>query len=443
MPHSAEAEQAVIGAMLIDPSSVPTVVGRLHADDFYVDLNREIYETIYAMFSYSQAIDPVTVLDQMKSRGVFREGRSNEYVLELMKVTPTSANVLEYAAIVWDKALMRRLLTVCAEINEMVFEGASQAELMLEAAERKIYALRKGRNVGGLVPLSSVIAGVYEHMSELSERDEPIPGLKTGLLDLDSAILGLNKSDLILIASRPGMGKTSMALGMALEVAKTSGKTVAVFSLEMAREQLAMRLLSSQSLIDGKKLMTGRLNKNEWRRLSQAAAVLSETDLRIDDNPSISVADINAECRRVKDLGLIVVDYLQLMQSAGSGRSYASENRQQAVSDMSRMLKITAKELNVPVVCLSQLSRANESRSEKRPMLSDLRESGAIEQDADIVIGLYRDGYYNRESETPNLAEAIVLKNRHGETGSIELLWMPEYTTYVNAEKRHEDSDAF
>jgi len=289
------------------------------------------------------------------------------------------------------------------------------------------------------LPISEVVQNVYEQLSEAAESGVKIPGLSTGLVDLDDAILGLNKGDLVLIASRPGMGKTSIALNITLHVAKTSGKAVAVFSLEMAREQLAVRLLAGESLVDSQKLLTGRLSREEWRRLGAAAAVISNTNIRIDDNPTLSVADMNAQCRRVDNLGLVVVDYLQLMQSAGGGKSYSNESRTQAVSDMSRMLKIMAKELNVPVICLSQLSRANEARQNKRPMLSDLRESGAIEQDADVVIGLYRDGYYNKETENPNLAEAIVLKNRKGETGTINIMWLPEYTTYVSAEKRHED----
>jgi replicative DNA helicase len=239
------------------------------------------------------------------------------------------------------------------------------------------------------------------------------------------------------------MGKTSIALNIVLHVGKTSGKTVAVFSLEMSKEQLAMRLLSGESFVDSKKLQTGRLNQEEWRKIGAAAAAISKADIMIDDNPSLTVADMNAQCRRINNLGLVVIDYLQLMQSAGGNNSHSGESRQQAVSDISRMLKIMAKELNVPVICLSQLSRASETRQNKRPVLSDLRESGAIEQDADIVMGLYRENYYDQEAENPNLAECIVLKNRHGEIGSVELQWLPEFTTYVSVERRHSDEDAF
>lgn len=439
-PHSAEAEQAVIGSMLIDSSCIPDVVQKARSEDFYLEPNRDIFDTIFNMFSYSRTIDPITVLDQMRVRGVARDNSQN-YLMELMQVTPTAANVMKYVDILREMSLMRALSKVGSDITNMVSEGAGEADAMLEAAERKIYALRQGRTIGGLLKISNVISDVYNQIAENTKNGANMPGLSTGLSDLDSRILGLNKGELVLIASRPGMGKTSIALNIALHVAKTSKKSVAIFSLEMAREQLAVRLLAGQSLIDSQKLLTGRLSTPEWERLNEAASVVSETNILIDDNPTLSVADMNSQCRRLDDLGLVVIDYLQLMQSAGSGRNYAAESRTQAVSDMSRMLKVMAKELNVPVICLSQLSRANESRQDKRPLLSDLRESGAIEQDADIVIGLYREGYYSRECENPNAAEAIVLKNRHGETGTIDLMWLPEYTTYVSAEKHHSDEN--
>ena len=437
-PHSAPAEQAVVGSMLIDPRCVPEVLERLKADEFYIKLNRDIYETVYAMFSYGLTIDPVTVLDQMKIRGVYQDN-CESYIAEIMRVTPTAANVLEYAAIVRDRALLRRLAETADEINGMIYEGSGEAEAMLEAAERKIYALRQGRNVGGLLPISSVVQNVFDTMSEAASSGSQIPGLPTGLPDLDRMILGLNKTDLVLVAARPGMGKTSIALNFVLHVAMSLGQTVAVFSLEMSREQLATRLLSRAALVPLQNLLTGQLSEQQWRDVADAAQALSATDIRIDDNPTLTVSDMNAQCRRVPNLGLVVIDYLQLMQSAGSGHSWSNESRTQAVSDISRMLKIMAKELNVPVVCASQLSRANESRQNKRPMLSDLRESGAIEQDADVVIGLYREGYYDAQCEDINLAEAIVLKNRKGSTGTVELSWLPEYTSFGSHERRRED----
>lgn len=440
-PHSASAEQAVIGSMLIDTRCIPDVIERLKGAEFYIQQNRDIFETIYSMFSYGQTIDPITVLDQMKTRGVFRE-TSTAYIAELMRITPTAANVLEYAAIVSDRALLRNLATAADEINALVYEGTGEAENMLEAAERKIYALRQGRVVGGLVPISTVVQTVYSNLSEAASSGQKIPGLSTGLNDLDRYILGLNKGELILIAARPGMGKTSIALNIAMNVAKKSGKTVAVFSLEMSREQLVSRLLAGEGLVPSQNLLTGQLNSDEWKRIAAAAQVLSATDMRIDDNPMLSVSDMNAQCRRISNLGLVVIDYLQLMQSAGGdSRKYAGENRQQVVSDISRMLKIMAKELNVPVICLSQLSRASEGRPNKRPMLSDLRESGAIEQDADVVIGLYREGYYNAECEEPNVSEAIVLKNRKGQTGTVKLAWLAEYTTFAAYEGNLNEDD--
>ena len=412
-PHSAPAEQAVIGAMLIDPSCIPDVIEKVKSDEFYIQANRDIFDTIFAMFSYGQSVDAVTVLEQMKVRGVYKD-TTQQYLMEVMQITPTAANVLKYAAIVRDQALLRNLHTAADEINNMIFEGSGGADAMLEAAERKIYALRQGRNVGGLQPISMVIQRVYANLSEAASSGGGIPGLATGLPDLDQTILGLNAGELILIAARPGMGKTSLALNIALYVGKTSGKTVAVFSLEMAREQLTTRLLAGEGLVDSQKLLTGKLSADEWRRVGAAATTISATDIRIDDNPTLTVSDMNAQCRRVPNLDLVVIDYLQLMQSAGSGHSWSNESRTQAVSDISRMLKIMAKELNVPVICLSQLSRANESRQDKRPMLSDLRESGAIEQDADIVLFLYRDDYYNSDSEKRNVAECTRLGIQYG-----------------------------
>ncbi len=432
VPQSSSAEQAVIGSVLLDPGCLPEVLGIVRAEDFYGKANRDIFETIVAMFSYSQTIDPVTVLDQMRVRGVYQEGSTQQYLLELMQITPTAANAKEYAQIVRDRAMLRALADAATEISNVVYEGAGEAESILELAERKIYALRHGRNTGGLTSLSAILQNLYLQMSEAAASESAVPGAETGLTDIDRRVLGLQKGDLVLVASRPGMGKTSIGLNIALNVARTSGKTVAIFSLEMSREQMAMRLLSAQSRIDGKKLQTGRLDENDWRRINAAATELSSVDLRIDDNPTLSVADMNAQCRRIEDLGLVMVDYLQLMTSAGGKQKYSDESRTQVVSDISRMLKIMAKELRVPVLCMSQLSRANEGRKDKRPMLSDLRESGAIEQDADVVIGLYREGYYDKDFENQTLAEAIILKNRRGETGTVYLNWQPETTSYSN-----------
>ena len=439
LPHSVEAEQAVLGAMLIDARCIPAVIEKLRSEDFYLKQNRDIYETIYAMFSLSETIDPVTVLDKMRLHGVFDENTSRSYILQLMEVTPTAANVGEYMDIVKDKSLLRRIAETAGDLTAMVQEGSAAGQEVLDAAEQRIYAIRQGRASQGLTPLSAVVLDVLDRLEERSRSDSAVPGLSTGLPDVDSAISGLNNSDLILLAARPGMGKTSFALNVLLQVGKFSGKTAVFFSLEMSREQLAMRLISNEAFVDNKKLVTGRLTDEDWDKVALAAAALGRAKILIDDNPSLSVADMNAKCRRVEDLGLVVIDYLQLMQSAGGKQRYSNENRQQVVSDISRALKIMAKELNVPVVCLSQLSRGPESRQDKRPMLSDLRESGAIEQDADIVMFLYRDDYYNEDSENHNLAECIIAKNRHGETRTVELQWLPEYTTFSSIDRRHEE----
>lgn len=437
-PHSAVAEQAVIGSMLIDARCIADVLEKLRAEDFYIKLNKDIYETVFSMFSYGMTIDAVTVLDQMKVRGVYTDD-CDAYLADVMRITPTAANVLEYAAIVRDRALMRHLGETADKINGMVYEEAGEAESVLDASEQLIYDLRQGRNSGGLVRVADVMTDVFDSLDEAAKNAGKIPGLSTGLPDLDKMTLGLNKSELILVAARPGMGKTSIALNIALYVGMSLKKTVAVFSLEMSKEQLTTRLLSRAAMVPSQNLLTGRLTDVQWQSITEAAQQLSAADIRIDDNPTLSVADMNAACRRVPNLGLVVIDYLQLMQSAGSGHGWSNESRTQAVSDISRMMKIMAKQLNVPVICLSQLNRAAEGRQDKRPMLSDLRESGAIEQDADVVIGLYRDGYYNKESETPNLAEAIVLKNRKGAVGTVELNWLPEYTSFTSYEGNREE----
>ena len=436
VPQSLEAEQSVLGSMLIDERCIPDVIGLLQPGDFYLKQNREIYETIYTMFNFSERIDPVTVLDKMKERGVYDEQHSYDYIAQLLQITPTAANVKQYCTIVHDKALMRGLSTAADEITELVSEGVGTAQEMLEVSEKKIYALRKENSGDSLQHIGKVLIGVYDRLEELAESGSDIPGLSTGLRDLDRKINGLNKSDLLLIAGRPGMGKTSLGLNITLSVAKNTEKTVAFFSLEMSREQLAMRLLSNESFVDNQKLVTGQLSEEEWGKLSIASAALSQTDIRVDDNPAITVAEMNAKCRRLDNLCLVVIDYLQLMTAAQPGKT--GENRVTVVSEISRALKIMAKELNVPVICLSQLSRANESRTDKRPMLSDLRESGAIEQDADSVMFIYRDDYYNPNSEEKNIAECIVAKNRHGETGTVKMQWLPQYTTFSDLEWKHE-----
>ena len=440
MPHSLEGEQAVLGSMLIDPECIKDVMDKLQPGDFYLRQNREIFEAIYSMFSYARPVDGITVAEELRKNGTYDEQTTRRYLAELMEITPTSANVMEYVKIVRDKALLRGVAVAASEITAMVQEGLGTAADTLDAAEQKIFAVRRGQSAQDMVPISRVLPDVLERLGEMTESQDHMPGLSSGFSAVDAKITGLNKSDLLLLAARPGMGKTSFALNIALNVARSSRKTVAIFSLEMSAEQLVTRILSGEALVENYRLRTGNLRETDWQKIASAASVLNQLDIRVDDNPMLSAADMNAKCRRLDNLGLVVIDYLQLMTSAGD-KGNRGENRQQVVSDISRMMKIMAKELNVPVICLSQLSRANEKRDDKRPMLSDLRESGAIEQDADIVMFLYRDDYYNEDSEKHNIAECIIAKNRHGETGKVELRWMPEYTQFATLDQRYDDED--
>ena len=440
MPHSLEAEQAVLGSMLIDANCVKDVMEKLRAEDFYLKQNRDVFETIQTMFLFSKPIDALTVVGEMEKNGTFDQNSTRAYLAELMEITPTSANVLEYADIVLDKALLRAVATAAGEITGLVQEGEGGAAAVLDAAEQKIYAVRRGRSAQDMERIGPILQAVLDHLAELSASGGAVqPGTPIGFSAIDAKTSGFGESDLVLLAARPGMGKTSLALNIALNVAKSSGKAVAIFSLEMSREQLVTRILSNEATVESQRLLTGNLREADWVRIANATAVLSPLDIRIDDNPLLTVADMNAKCRRVDNLGMIVVDYLQLMTSAGG--SARGESRQQTVSDMSRMLKIMAKELSVPVLCLSQLSRANEKREDKRPMLSDLRDSGAIEQDADIVLFIYREDYYKEDSEQRNLAECIIAKNRHGATGKVNLTWSPEFTTFTTYEGRYGDEE--
>lgn len=435
-PHSLEAEQAVLGSMLIDSGCVKDVMAKLRPDDFYLRQNREIFETVYTMFSYSKPIDGITVAEEMRRNGTYDEATTRNYLAQLMQITPTSANVMEYAAIVADKALARSLAEIGADIAEMAREGGTSADEILSAAERKIYDVRNRRSAGGMRELREALPGVLDRLGALSENGGRLPGMSTGLSAIDRKIMGLNAPDLILLAARPGMGKTSLAAEIALSVAQSEEKSVAFFSLEMSTEQISAKMLAMEALVDAGKLKTGALAESDWERIATAVVRLSPLRVFLDDAPLVTVGEISAKCRRVENLGLIVIDHLQLVSSSASRRN---ENRQQAVAEISRALKVMAKELCVPVLCLSQLSRANEKRDDKRPQLSDLRESGAIEQDADIVMFLYRDGYYHDDAENPDIAECIVAKNRHGETGKIKLRWAPQYTMFSTIDDREDD----
>lgn len=435
-PYSAEAEQSVIGSLLLDPAQVPDAVGMLKPEDFYFSQNRSLYEAFVDMFTTGQTIDAVTIEEHLRSTGTLDAVGGFPYIKQLVDITPTAAHMKEYAKILRDKSMLRRLSEVGTKINDSITAGDGEASDILENAERMLYELRSSRNTGDLRHIRDVLIDVTEDLEELAANKGKLPGIPTGIAALDEFISGLNKSDLILLASRPGLGKTSFALNIAMDAAKNSGKAVAVFQLEMSREQVASRMLSNAASVNSSKLRSGEVAGDEWMRIARAVQLLSGMDIFIDDNPGISVTEMKSKCRRMGDrLGLIIIDYLQLMTGS---RRY--DNRTTEVADISRSLKIMAKELNLPVLCLSQLSRATEQRGDKRPMLSDLRESGSIEQDADIVLFLYRDDYYadeeeeGKENARKNTALCIVAKNRHGSTGDIPIGFQGEYTRFSNLE---------
>jgi replicative DNA helicase len=431
IPRNIEAEQSVLGSMLVDSRCIPDVITVLRPADFYSEQNKLLYETIYNMFSQGRDIDAVTLLGELQIGGQYTSDTA-AYVSGLVDITPTAAHVMAYADIVKDRSLLRTLGDTAAEITRIVGEGASDAETALDAAEQKIYDIRRGHSERGLTPVSVVLADAFRYLDEMAEQNGRLPGLTTGIGPLDKKIGGLINSNLVLMASRPGMGKTSIALNIALNAARSSKKAAAFFSLEMSLHQLGLRLLSSEAAIDSSTILNGSLNVQEWQSATQASINLSRLHMMFGESAAITVPEMKALCRRIPNLGLVVIDYLQLMQ--GTKRS---DNRVQEVSEISRSLKIMAKELNVPILCCSQLSRANESRADKRPQLSDLRESGAIEQDADVVMFLYRDDYYHEDSPERGIAECIVAKNRHGSTGTVKLHWMGQYTSFSAIDNIH------
>jgi len=432
MPYSMEAEQAVLGAIFIDPNIFGQIVELISAEDFYFEANKQVFETISHMYTEGKTIDPVTAIDEMKVLG-YKDNAKREFFMQLIGPTVSAVNATAYAEIVRGKSMLRKLINAAGEITEMALKEQDDPARVAEVAEQKIYAIRQGREIKGLTPIRNAIQLVFDNLDMLAENPGQLPGLPTGFSGLDDVIGGFNPSDLIILASRPGMGKTSIVLNMALEAAIRSKKKVVIFQLEMSAEQLASRLLSSRAQVDSRKLRMGKLDDNDWDELTEAARFLRDTGIMIDDNSGITVPEMKAKCRRLgSELGMIVVDYLQLMQSPKH-----IENRVQEVAEISRGLKIMAKELNVPVVCCSQLSRGPEGRQVKKPMLSDLRESGSIEQDADIVMFIYREDYYNKETANKNTAELIVAKNRHGELKTIELQWEGQYTRFSTPDNVH------
>jgi len=432
LPYSMEAEQSVLGAVLCDAECLGRVLEIVKPSYFYKQQHEQIFSAMLDMFLVGKVMDFITILDAVVRDNIFASPEDAKiYLTRLVQMVPSVSNVEAYAKIVLEKFYLRSLIDVSRQIIDLSLEGGAEASTVMELAEQKIMDIRQGKAALGLTPINEILIETYDRLQRLCGEDKgKFLGLRSGFSELDRVITGLNKTDLILIAARPGMGKTSFALNIAEYVSTHSDKSVAVFSLEMGREQLASRLLSSGASIQGNRLRTGDIAPKDWVNLAEAAEVLSKGKLYIDDTAGLNVGEMRAKLRRVPDLGLVVIDYLQLMTS---GKRI--ENRVLEVSDITRNLKIMAKDLNVPVITLSQLSRGPESRDDKRPRLSDLRESGSIEQDADIVLMLYRDDYYNKESAEQNISECIIAKNRHGETATVKLGWDGAYTRFRSLER--------
>ncbi|MCI6867709.1 MAG: replicative DNA helicase [Lachnospiraceae bacterium] len=433
MPHSIEAEQSVIGAMIMDRDAVTVASEMLNVEDFYQKQYGILFEAMTELYSEGKPIDLITLQNRLKEKDVPPEISSLEFVRDMITTVPTSANVKYYAEIVSEKALLRRLIKVNEDIAAECYAGKERVEDILEDTEKQIFQVLQRRSSDDFVPIKEVVLNALDKIEAASRSKGSVTGMATGFIDLDYKTSGFQPSDLILIAARPSMGKTAFVLNIAEYMAFRSNETVAIFSLEMSKEQLVNRLFALESRVDSQILRTGNLSDSDWANLIEAAGTIGRSNLIIDDTPGISVAELRSKCRKFKlehNLGIIMIDYLQLMQ--GSRRS---ESRQQEISDISRSLKELARELQVPVVALSQLSRAVEQRPDHRPMLSDLRESGAIEQDADVVMFLYRDDYYNHDTEKKDVAEVIIAKQRNGPIGTVELAWLPRFTKFANMKK--------
>lgn len=441
MPYSPEAEQALLGAIILESDVFDKVIEYIKSPDyFYVSLHKLIFKTMTEMVNFGGKIDFVTLLEKLKQTGSFDETTGKTYLYDLVNNCPSISNAEAYAEVIRDKYNIRRLITAAREIIDDATAGTEDTSVIIDSAEQKIFDIRQGNEKKGLERINSVIMQTFDRLDALnSTTDDSMKPVSTGIGDLDRVITGLNRSDLILLAARPGMGKTSFALNIARYVACTAKKTVAFFSLEMSKEQLASRLLSAEALIEGTKLRIGKLNDEEWDRLIPASDILGKSELYLDDSPGITITEMKSKLRRMRKLDLVIIDYLQLM---GSGRRI--DNRVQEISEITRNLKILAKEMNVPVITLSQLSRASEQRTDHRPQLSDLRDSGSIEQDADIVLFLYREGYYDKNEDVSpqgadqNSGECIVAKNRHGEARTVKMHWQGEFMRFTGTEDRSE-----
>ena len=437
-PHDLEAEQAIIGSMLTDRDAVISAIEILKEEDFYREDNKAIYTAILNLYNRAEPIDIITVKSELESMGKFEQVGGLEYLAELPEKVPTTANAMKYIKIVEEKSTLRRLIKTANEIIELGYSPTEDVEDIMEGAEKKIFNIMQEKNQKGYAPIKDVLVESFTKLEELYNRKQHITGVPSGFTELDYRTAGFHGSELILIAARPAMGKTAFALNIATNAAVKANVPVAVFSLEMSKEQLVNRILCSESMVDSNKVRTGKLEEDDWTKLAGAIGPLSEAEIFIDDTPGINITEIRAKCRKLKlekNIGMVVIDYLQLIQ----GSNKRGGSREQELSEISRSLKILAKELDVPVIALSQLSRAAEQRPDHRPMLSDLRESGAIEQDADIVMFLYRDDYYNQDSEKKDIAEIIIAKHRGGSTGTVELLWLGSYTKFVNLERRFDD----
>ena len=438
-PHDIDAEQAVLGSMLTDKDAVIAAIETLKEDAFYREDNKAIYQAILNLYNKSEPIDIITLKDELESMNKFEQVGGFEYLANLPEKVPTTANVQKYIKIVEEKSILRNLIKTANEIIELGYDPTEDVEDIMDGAERKIFDIMQSKNQKGYTPIKDALIESVMTLEQLYNRKQSITGISTGFIQLDYKTAGLHGSELILIAARPAMGKTAFALNVAKNAALRSNVPVAIFSLEMSKDQLVTRILASEAMVDSNKIRTGKLDEDDWEKIANTIGPLSESEIYIDDTPGISVMEIRTKCRKLKmekNIGLVVIDYLQLIQ--GSNKR-ASGSREQEIAEISRSLKIMAKELNVPVIALSQLSRAVEQRPDHRPMLSDLRESGSIEQDADIVMFLYRDDYYNKESEKKDIAEVIIAKQRSGTIGPVELLWMGNYTKFVNLEKRFDD----
>lgn len=434
LPHSIEAEQSVIGSMLMDKEAITIASEQISGEDFYGKQYGILFDAMVELNDEAKPVDLVTLQERLREKGVPPEIYSLEYIRDVMAAVPTSANIKHYANIVAEKAVLRKLIRVNEEIANNCYAQKDPLESILEASEKSIFDIIQKRNSGDFVPIRQVVMNAMNLIEEASKNKGAVTGIATGFLDLDYKTAGMQPSDLILIAARPSMGKTAFVLNIAQHVAFRDNKCVAIFSLEMSKEQLVNRLLALESKVNSQSIRTGNMKDDEWERLIEGADVIGRSGLLIDDTPGISIGELRSKCRKFKleyDLQMIIIDYLQLMTGSGKG----NESRQQEISEISRSLKALARELHVPVIALSQLSRAVEQRPDHRPMLSDLRESGAIEQDADVVMFIYRDEYYNNDTELRNVAEIIIAKQRNGAIGTIKLAWLPEYTQFANLAK--------